>query len=231
MNFRDMHEHLRLELLRRIDRGVLTGALLARQTGFRQAHISNVLNRRLLSLEGLDRILAAQNISIEQIVPAVAPAPLPAAGETAVIPIASASAILLEPQPPLDHHSAVHLPASLLRQNRSRPAPQRAHWQRYLALTLDAALAARMHPLLTPNSIVVVDRHYTSLAHYHAPDPTLYAVNYGGLLQFRFVSLEDNHLVLRPLSLSHPIRLLRLPNHAQPSDYLMGRACLLLTGI
>ena len=68
MNFQDLHELLRLELLRRIELGSLTGTSLARQSGFRQAHISNFLNRkRSLSLDGLDRVLAAQNLSIEQI--------------------------------------------------------------------------------------------------------------------------------------------------------------------
>jgi len=41
MNFTQMHERLRLELLRRIQRGTLSVSLLARQTGFGQAHLSN----------------------------------------------------------------------------------------------------------------------------------------------------------------------------------------------
>ena len=70
MNFQDLHELLRLELLRRIDRGTLTQSRLAQQAGFQQAHISNFLNRkRALSLEGLDRVLASQNLSIDQILP------------------------------------------------------------------------------------------------------------------------------------------------------------------
>src|ERR1700729_1227992 len=70
MNFQDLHELLRVELLRRIERGGLTGSRLAQQTGFRQAHISNFLNRkRSLSLEGLDRVLASQNITIDQLLP------------------------------------------------------------------------------------------------------------------------------------------------------------------
>ncbi|HEY0306821.1 MAG TPA: LexA family transcriptional regulator [Acidobacteriaceae bacterium] len=228
-----MHENLRLELLRRIERGVLTGSLLARQTGFRQAHISNVLNRRrLFSLEGLDRILAAQNLSIEQIVPPEAPLNrhnLLRTPETVIVPIASSTAVLNQPSIQPSGASFLQLPAACLRDNRSRPAPQRAHWQRYVAVVLDATHASPMEPLLTPGSVVVIDRHYTSLADYRAPHPTLYAVNYGGSLLFRFVSLEEGHLILRPLSLAHPIRLLRLAPHAQPSDFVTGRACLLLT--
>ncbi len=70
MNFQDLHELLRLELLRRIERGTLTGSRLAQQIGFQQAHVSNFLNRkRALSLEGLDRVLASQNITIDQLLP------------------------------------------------------------------------------------------------------------------------------------------------------------------
>ena len=70
MNFQDLHELLRVELLRRIERGTLTGSRLAQQAGFQQAHISNFLNRkRALSLEGLDRVLASQNLTIDQILP------------------------------------------------------------------------------------------------------------------------------------------------------------------
>ncbi len=53
MNFTQMHERLRVELLRRIERGTLSVSLLARQTGFGKSHLSNFLHsRRKLSLEG-----------------------------------------------------------------------------------------------------------------------------------------------------------------------------------
>ena len=70
MNFQELHELLRLELVRRIERGSLTGRRLASQAGFQQAHISNFLNgRRSLSLEGLDRVLAAQHLTVDQLLP------------------------------------------------------------------------------------------------------------------------------------------------------------------
>src|ERR1700691_1474885 len=70
MNFHDLHELLRQELQKRIDRGTPPGPRLAQQAGFQQAHISNFLNRkRSLSLEGLDRVLASQNLTIDQILP------------------------------------------------------------------------------------------------------------------------------------------------------------------
>jgi hypothetical protein len=235
MNLRDIHEHLRLELLRRIERGVLSGSLLARQTGFRAAHISNVLNRkRLLSLQGLDRVFAATNLSIEKMVVLDRQGDTrarPRRGDTVPVPIVSAAAALHQPQLSVPGSQFLHLPAAQLRENRARPTPLRAHWQRYLAIVLDAEQAAPMAPLLSPGALVVLDRQYTSLASYREPHPTLYAVNYSGRLILRFVSLEDGHLVLRPASLVSPVRLLRLGAHDAPADYIIGRACLLLSNI
>jgi hypothetical protein len=83
MKFEMLHENLRLEILRRIDRGVLSGSTLARATGFQQAHISNFLNRkRSLSLEGLDRVLTAQNLSVLDLLPADSIQALPPRGQS-----------------------------------------------------------------------------------------------------------------------------------------------------
>src|ERR1017187_6446934 len=70
MNFIQMHERLRLELLRRIQRGTVSVSLLARQTGFGQAHLSNFLHsRRQLSLAAMDRILDAQHMEVADLLP------------------------------------------------------------------------------------------------------------------------------------------------------------------
>src|SRR5580692_12458762 len=65
MKFKALQENLRKTLWDRIEEGELTGLRLAQQTGFKQAHISNFLNRkRGLSLEGMDRVLAVQHLSV-----------------------------------------------------------------------------------------------------------------------------------------------------------------------
>ena len=72
MNFTQMHERLRLELLRRIQRGTVSVSLLGRQSGFGQAHLSNFLHgRRQLSLDAMDRILAAQHLTVADLLPSV----------------------------------------------------------------------------------------------------------------------------------------------------------------
>src|ERR1700746_826232 len=65
MKFKILQDNLRKILWERIEAGELTGLRLAQQTGFKQAHISNFLNRkRGLSLDGMDKVLHVQHLSV-----------------------------------------------------------------------------------------------------------------------------------------------------------------------
>src|SRR5262249_16178968 len=65
MKFRTLQENLRKALLQRVESGELTQLRLAGQTGFKQAHISNFLNRkRGLSIEGMDKVLWVLRLSV-----------------------------------------------------------------------------------------------------------------------------------------------------------------------
>jgi transcriptional regulator with XRE-family HTH domain len=237
MNFQDLHELLRLELLRRIERGLLTGSRLAQQAGFQQAHISNFLNRkRSLSLEGLDRVLAAQNLTIDQILPldlaAAALPPLqPASSDPIeIVPVVSASAAMDDARiAPSSIIETIQVSASRLHDNRARPATKYAHWQRFLAIRADAQQSAAMDPLLPPGAIAVLDRHYNSLAPYRAHQPTLYAIRCGAALLLRFVDFDEGRLILRPYARDFPVQLLPLATHESPADYIVGRVCLVFS--
>jgi plasmid maintenance system antidote protein VapI len=236
MNFQDLHELLRLELVRRIERGNLTGTHLARQVGFQQAHISNFLNRkRALSLEGLDRVLASQNITIDQLLPLdLQAAPqLQTSDPIESIPVVSPSVAMDEPHiAPSAIIETIHVSASRLHSNhanRARASTSHARWQRFLAIRADAQQSAAMEPLVTPGAIAVLDRHYNSLAPYRPHQPTLYAVRCGATLLLRFVDFDEGRLILRPWSREFPIQLLPLATHETPADYLIGRVCLLFS--
>jgi hypothetical protein len=238
MNFQDLHELLRLELIRRIERGVLTGARLARQAGFQQAHISNFLNRkRALSLEGLDRVLASQNITIDQLLPVelqAAHSPQPhTADPTEPIPVVSPSVAMDDARiAPAAIIETIHVSASRLHSNqanRVRASTSRANWQRFVAIRVDAQQSAAMEPLITPGAIAVLDRAYNSLAPYRSHQPNLYAVRLGAALLLRFVDFDEGRLILRPWSRDFPIQLLPLATHETPADYIVGRVCLLFS--
>lgn len=232
MNFQDLHELLRLELLRRIDRGLLTGSRLARQAGFQQAHVSNFLNRkRALSLEGLDRVLASQNLTVDQLLPVDLNASLSTVSSdpTEVVPVVPPSAAMEDAHiTPSFVIETIQISAARLHDNRSRPSPKHALWQRFLAIRADAQQAAAMAPIVPAGAIAVLDRHYNSLAPYRSHQPTLYAVRCGSALLIRFVDVNDGRLILRPYSRAFPVQLLALPPNESPSDYIVGRVCMVL---
>lgn len=237
MNFQDLHELLRLELLRRIERGTLTGSRLAQQAGFQQAHISNFLNRkRALSLDGLDRVLASQNLDIDQILPVeltASASSAPISDPTETIPVVSPSTAMDEARISASavietlQVSASRLHSNLA--NRARTSTALTHWQRFVAIRADTQQAAAMDPLVSPGAITVLDRHYNSLAPYRAHQPTLYAVRCGAALLLRFVDFDEGRLILRPWSREFPVQLLSLGNHETPSDYIVGRVCLVFS--
>ena len=200
-----------------------------------EAHISNFLNsKRALSLEGLDRVLESQNLTIEQILPleltAASPPPQPSTNPIEVVPVVSASVAMDDARvPPSAVIETVQVSASRLHDNRSRPSTKHAHWDRFLAIRADAQQAAAMEPVLVPGAIAVLDRHYNSLAPYRAHQPTLYAVRYGASLLLRFVDFDEGRLILRPYSREFPVQLLPLANHESPADYIIGRVCFVLS--
>jgi len=231
MNFTQMHERLRLELLRRIQRGTLSVSLLARQTGYGQAHLSNFMHsRRQLSLEALDRILAAQRMAAADLLPAPAQeGALPAEGGGVAVPVVSHAAALFEPHiRPSAVQALLHLPAGLLQTIRARVSNPRRTWERFVAVRIPGPDALAMEPLVLPEAIVLLDRHYLSLMAYRPSRPNLYAVRHGAHLTLRYVDFVSNRLVLRPHNIAYPVDLIELGHGESPSDLIAGRVALIL---
>lgn len=231
MNFSQLHERLRLELLRRIDRGTLSVSLLARQTGFGQSHISNFLrSRRQLSLEALDRVLLSQRMTTGDLLPVNVYRTDPASGdEEGSVLMVSHSAALFEPLiRPSSVRGILHLPKGLLPSIHTRPAVSRRPWQRFVAVSVPAADASPMDPLVQPDAMVLLDRHYQSLTPYRPNRPNIYAVRLGQHLVLRYVDFLANRLVLRPHNLGCPVDLLEIAPGEAPADLIVGRIALTL---
>ncbi len=231
MNFTQMHERLRLELLRRIQRGTLSVSLLARQTGFGQSHLSNFLhNRRQLSLEAIDRVLAAQHMTAADLLPAMHSAGFRQAdGEESMVPVVSHHAALFEPHiRPSAVQAMLHLPAGLLGTIRTRVSQSRRTWQRFVAVRVGAADVLPMEPLVLPEATAQLDRHYTALTAYRPDRPNLYAVRHGAHLTLRYVDLAAGRLVLRPHNLAFPVELIEVDPDDQPSELIVGRVALVI---
>jgi hypothetical protein len=231
MNLSQMHEKLRLELLRRIQRGTLSVSLLARQTGFGQSHLSNFLHsRRQLSLEAMDRLLAAQHLTAIDLLPALQSSlAMPLEGERDTVPLVSHHSALFEPYiRTAAAQGWLHLPAGLLQTIRARAANSRRAWQRFVAVRIPAADAIAMDPLVLPEAITLIDRHYNSLHPYRPNRPNLLAIRNGGRLTIRYADFLANRLVLRPHSIAAPVELIDLAPGESPGDLIAGRVALIL---
>ena len=223
-----------MELLRRIQRGTLSVSLLARQTGLGQPHLSNFLHkRRQLSLEAMDRVLAAQHLTASDLLPVNFKVEAIAQGEdSSQVPIVSHAAALFEPFiRPSAVQSMLYLPPEALQQLRARPTHPRRTWQRFVAVRIPAADALAMEPLVLPEAIALIDRHYNSLMPYRPNRPNVYAVRHGAHLTIRYVDFVANRLILRPHSINFPVELVEVDEGESPSELIAGRVALILNDL
>jgi hypothetical protein len=122
----------------------------------------------------------------------------------------------------------LHLPAELLHPIRARTSNSRRAWQRFVAVRISLADALPMEPLVLPEAIVLVDRHYNSLTPYRHSRPNLYAVRHGAHLILRYSQFLSNRLVLRPHNIAFPVDLVEVGPGESPSELIAGRIALIL---
>lgn len=229
MNFSQMQERLRLEIVRRIQRGTLSVSLLARQTGFRQSHLSNFLrSHRQLSLAGMDRILAAQHLGTADLLPANAYPAFQPDETTGHVPLVSHAAAMHEP---VIRQSSVQsmlgVPGGVLQSAQVRTTSHRQTWERFVAIATSASDAMAMDPVIQPDAIAVLDRHYNTFVPNRPNRPNVYAVRMNTRLKLRYADFLMNRLVLRPHSRSFPIELADLEPGESPGDLVVGRVILI----
>lgn len=205
--------------------------MLARQTGFGQSHLSNFLHsRRQLSLEAIDRILSAQHLTAQDLLAGLQPVPgLLSENALDSVPLVSHAVALFEPVVrPSAVQSMLHLPAGMLQSLRARASQSRRAWQRFVAIRIPSSDALAMDPLVLPDAVVLLDRHYNSLRDYRPSRPSLYAVRHGAHLRLRYADFQLNRLILRPLNIAFSVELLEIAPGESPTDLLAGRVALIL---
>ena len=231
MKFKSLQENLRKAILQRIDEGELTGLHLAEQTGFQQAHISNFLNRkRSLSLEGMDRVLNVQHLSILDLLdPAEinkrASVPPPSEDEFENIFVVDGSVAANQPLVmSMNVREIQKFKRSFLRRLRPDMHGKRRDWERFVAIKADSDVMS-MHPRLLPGAIVLIDRHYNSLQPYRRGELNMYVVQVNGACRIRYVELAGQNMVLRPHNQSYSVEVVPLAGGYGIADYLVGRVC------
>ena len=231
MKFRTLQENLRKAMVERINDGQLTGLGLARVTGFKQAHISNFLNKkRALSLEGMDKVLSTQHMSIFDLLD-----PAEINKRASVLPPGSdglESIALTErnaaARPQIVHAQVKHVlkfRKSFLNHLRTDMEGGREGWERFVAIGVDQYDGSSMYPRLRPGATVLVDRHYNSLKPYRKGDANMYAVRRGETCSLTYAELVEGQLVLRPHNQAFPVELLEMENGGSSADYIIGRVC------
>lgn len=222
---------MRKALVERIDDGQLTGLRLAQLTGFKQAHISNFLNRkRALSLEGMDKVLTTQRMSVLDLLD-----PAEINKRASILPLSedefenvamterAAAADPLIVSDRIQH--ILKFRRSFLKKLRADTDAGRERWERFVALRVDARDGANMSPRLQSGATVLVDRHYTSFRPYRKGEANIYAVRCAKSCVLTYAEMVESQIVLRPHNRTCPVEVLALEDGRRPSDSIVGRVC------
>ena len=230
MKFKGLQENLRKTLLSRIEDGELTGLKLASQTGFRQAHISNFLNRkRSLSLEGMDRVLTVQRLSVLDLLdPAEVnkrtTMPPPSDDEFDNVFVVDGLVAATHPLiMSMNVREIQKFKRSFLRKLRPDMRGKRSDWERFVAIKIDPRDAASMCPRLQPGAIALIDRHYDSLQPYRRGELNMYAVRMKEGCCVSYVEMSGKNIVFRPGNQAYPVEVISLKEDEVLSDYVVGR--------
>jgi peptidase S24-like protein len=232
MKFHALQENLRKRLWERIEEGELTGMRLAEETGFRQAHISNFLNRkRGLSLEGMDKVLKVQKLSVLDLldpeeVNKRASIPPPGDHEFDNVFVVDGSVAASEPLiMSMSVKELLKFRRAFLRRLRPEPEGDRETWERFVVIRVDGRGGMSMYPRLLPGATVLLDRHYNSLKPYRKGESNMYAVRQNGTCTVKYVEIANDQMVLRPHNQAYPVEIMPMENGKSVSDYLVGRVC------
>lgn len=232
MKFRQVQDNLRRRLLDIISRKELTALGLAGQTGFRQPHITNFLNKkRSLSLHAMDKVLSVTKLSVLDLLD---PAEInkratifpPSEDDFENVVVVEGAIAAGEPLITGELiKDVLKFKKSFLR--RLRPAEESVSddWQRFVLIKVDSRDGMSMYPRLLPGATVLIDRHYKSLRPYRRQEPNMYAVRYGGGATVKYVELSGRNLILRPHNQSYPISVVEIEEERTFADYIIGRIC------
>jgi transcriptional regulator with XRE-family HTH domain len=231
MKFRSLQDNLRKTLQQRISAGELTGLRLAEQTGFRQAHISNFLNRkRSLSMDGMDRVLNVQRLSVLDLLdPSEVNkrSSLLAPSEDEFDYVALVESDIAATQPlimSMNVREIQKFKRSFLRKLRSDLHGKRRGWERFVAIKANGE-SMSMYPRILPGAVVLIDRHYNSVVPYRRGETNVYAVQTKEGCKLRYVEVAGKNLVLRPHNTTYPVQVVTLEADESPQECIVGRIC------
>lgn len=231
VNFGALQENLRRILWARIAKGELTGLHLAEQAGFKQAHISNFLNRkRGLSVEGMDKVLKVARLSVLDLLDphevnrrasVVSSTDEEFENVRLVDPSDAARPLILN----MHVIGTCKFRKTFLNRLRADPEGGREEWQRFLVIKADGREGMSMFPRLMPGASVLLDRHYNSLRPYRKHDSNMYAVFKNGTCTLKYVEMAGTNLIVRPHNHAYPVEVMPLQRGKKVHEHIIGRIC------
>ncbi|HEY1464759.1 MAG TPA: S24 family peptidase [Terriglobales bacterium] len=231
MKFSALQENLRRTISERIEEGGFTGLELAGQTGFKQAHISNFLNRkRGLSVEGMDKVLRVQRLSVLDLLDpneinkraSILPPSEDAFENVLLVEGGTALKPLIQN---IKVKGVLKYQKTFLRKLRAETEGDRDRWERFIILHADGREGMSMYPRLLPGATLLIDRHYNSLKPYRKSESNIYAVLKANTCTMKYAEIANNHLVLRPHNPAYPVEILPIEKGKTAADYIIGRIC------
>jgi hypothetical protein len=120
---------------------------------------------------------------------------------------------------------------TLLRRLKAEPTDARKSWVRFIAVRANAALAAPMHPRFANGSVLLVDRHYCSLAEYRKDEPNLYLIRKENTLMVRWAEMQGAQLCLRPDRSKYPLNFIAIDKKHTLTSCIVGRVAHIATDL
>lgn len=228
----DLHESLRQHVLAIIKSRQITQRALAELIGMKQAHISNFVNgRRGLSIDAMDTILKVLGLDVTTLIAMSGQTLSPKDCSTALesVPLVEQRAAMKSTFGKNEILGKLGFTKVLLRRLKADRPEKRTDWVRFIAIMADAALAAPMRPRFTNGSVLLVDRHYCSLAGHEKDEPNLYLIRKEQTLMVRWIEVQGSNLCLRPESSEYPLDFIYIDRKNPLTFCIVGRVVQITT--
>src|SRR6202043_2650630 len=190
------------------------------------------LNRkRGLSLEGMDRVLAVQHLSVLDLLD-----PAEVNKRASILPPSNdefQNVLLTDGTVAATHPliTSMHVKEILkfkktfLKKLKPETEGDRKQWERFVVIKVDGREGMSMYPRLQPGATLLIDRHYNSVKPYRKGEFNMYAVLKDGTCTVKYVEVAANHIILRPHNQSYPIEVMAMEEGKSLGDHLIGRVC------
>lgn len=227
LDFARLQSQLRHAVLARVSSGQLSSSRLARIAGYKQPHITNFLHgRRGLSLEAMDRVLRALEMSALDLVPVGALERFVHAGsdtEYEAIPVVETNALHLPLPPACAIREWIKIKRTFLNRMPAATVGKRKHWLRFVLMEATKDDAEAMYPRIQKGAVLLVDRHYNSLRPHRTGEVNIHVVRVRRGAIVRSLDVLGSQIVMRPERNSVPLEVMDMDSKQRFAEKILGR--------